>query len=29
MFLWAATDCPTEDLDGQVVDLRSWKKATR
>ncbi|AUV82825.1 short-chain dehydrogenase [Salinigranum rubrum] len=29
MFLWAATDCPTEDLDGQVVDLRAWKKATR
>jgi NAD(P)-dependent dehydrogenase (short-subunit alcohol dehydrogenase family) len=29
MFLWAATDCPTADLDGQVVDLRTWKKATR
>jgi NAD(P)-dependent dehydrogenase (short-subunit alcohol dehydrogenase family) len=29
MFLWAATDCPTDDLDGQVVDLRAWKKATR
>lgn len=29
MFLWAATDCPAEDLDGQVVDLRAWKKATR
>ncbi len=29
MFLWAATDCPTEDLDGQIVDLRAWKKATR
>jgi NAD(P)-dependent dehydrogenase (short-subunit alcohol dehydrogenase family) len=29
MFLWAATDCPTEDLDGQIVDLRTWKQATR
>ncbi|WP_136589302.1 SDR family oxidoreductase [Salinigranum halophilum] len=29
MFLWAATDCPAADLDGQVVDLRTWKKATR
>jgi NAD(P)-dependent dehydrogenase (short-subunit alcohol dehydrogenase family) len=29
MFLWAATDCPAADLDGQVVDLRAWKKATR
>ena len=29
MFLWAATDCLAEDLDGAVVDLRTWKKATR
>jgi NAD(P)-dependent dehydrogenase (short-subunit alcohol dehydrogenase family) len=29
MFLWAATDCPAGDLDGAVVDLRAWKKATR
>jgi NAD(P)-dependent dehydrogenase (short-subunit alcohol dehydrogenase family) len=29
MFLWAATDCPAADLDGEVVDLRAWKKATR
>ena len=29
MFLWAVTDCPAEDLDGAIVDLRAWKKATR
>jgi NAD(P)-dependent dehydrogenase (short-subunit alcohol dehydrogenase family) len=29
MFVWAATDCPTADLDGEVVDLRAWKGATR
>ena len=29
MFVWAATDCPAEDLDGQVVGLREWKAATR
>jgi NAD(P)-dependent dehydrogenase (short-subunit alcohol dehydrogenase family) len=29
MFLWAATDCPAEDLDGEIIDLRTWKKATR
>jgi NAD(P)-dependent dehydrogenase (short-subunit alcohol dehydrogenase family) len=29
MFLWAATDCPADDLDGEVVDLRAWKQATR
>jgi NAD(P)-dependent dehydrogenase (short-subunit alcohol dehydrogenase family) len=29
MFLWAATDCPAEELDGELVDLRTWKKATR
>jgi NAD(P)-dependent dehydrogenase (short-subunit alcohol dehydrogenase family) len=29
MFPWAATDCPPEDLDGETVDLRAWKKATR
>jgi NAD(P)-dependent dehydrogenase (short-subunit alcohol dehydrogenase family) len=29
MFRWAATECPPEDLDGQVVGLREWKSATR
>jgi NAD(P)-dependent dehydrogenase (short-subunit alcohol dehydrogenase family) len=29
MFRWVATDCPAEDLDGEVVDLRAWKTATR
>jgi NAD(P)-dependent dehydrogenase (short-subunit alcohol dehydrogenase family) len=29
MFQWAATDCPAEDLDGTVVDLKAWKQATR
>ena len=29
MFMWAATECPDEDLDGEIVDLRAWKKATR
>jgi NAD(P)-dependent dehydrogenase (short-subunit alcohol dehydrogenase family) len=29
MFVWAATDCAAEDLDGAVVDLKSWKRATR
>jgi len=29
MFVWAATECPDEDLDGDRVDLRAWKKATR
>lgn len=29
MFRWAAIDCPADDLDGQIVDLAAWKKATR
>ncbi|MFD1646483.1 SDR family oxidoreductase [Haloarchaeobius litoreus] len=29
MFVWAATDCPAEDIDGAVVGLREWKQATR
>ncbi|MFC4408692.1 SDR family oxidoreductase [Haloarchaeobius iranensis] len=29
MFVWAATDCPGEDVDGAVVGLREWKSATR
>ncbi|NHN41316.1 SDR family oxidoreductase [Halorubellus sp. JP-L1] len=29
LFVWAATDCPADDLDGQVVGLREWKQATR
>ena len=29
MFLWAATECPVDDLDGEIVDLRAWKQATR
>ena len=29
MFRWAALECPAGDLDGSVVDLRQWKKATR
>jgi len=29
MFLWAADDCPADDLDGGRVDLRAWKQATR
>lgn len=29
MFVWAATDCPAGDLDGQVVGLKKWKRATR
>lgn len=26
---WAATEVPAEDLNGEVLDLRAWKKATR
>lgn len=26
MFVWAATECPAEELDGSVVDLRDWKR---
>jgi 3-oxoacyl-[acyl-carrier protein] reductase len=29
LFHWAATEAPAEDLDGGVLDLRAWKKATR
>jgi len=29
MFHWAAVEAPAEDLDGEVLDLRAWKKATR
>jgi NAD(P)-dependent dehydrogenase (short-subunit alcohol dehydrogenase family) len=28
-FVWAATEAPAEDLDGEIVDLRAWKSATR
>jgi 3-oxoacyl-[acyl-carrier protein] reductase len=29
MFVWAATDIGGEDLDGDVLDLRAWRQATR
>lgn len=29
MFVWAATDLDATDLDGSVVDLRAWRRATR
>jgi 3-oxoacyl-[acyl-carrier protein] reductase len=29
MFHWAAMAAPADDLDGAVVDLRTWKQATR
>jgi NAD(P)-dependent dehydrogenase (short-subunit alcohol dehydrogenase family) len=29
MFVWAATDVEPGDLDGEIVDLRAWRKATR
>lgn len=29
MFRWAALECPAEELDGEIVDLRKWKQATR
>lgn len=29
LFVWAATACPAEELDGGVVSLRDWKRATR
>jgi NAD(P)-dependent dehydrogenase (short-subunit alcohol dehydrogenase family) len=29
MFVWAATDCDAEDLDGERLDLRAWRQATR
>jgi NAD(P)-dependent dehydrogenase (short-subunit alcohol dehydrogenase family) len=28
-FLWSATEASPEDVDGQRVDLKAWKKATR
>jgi 3-oxoacyl-[acyl-carrier protein] reductase len=28
-FLWAATDAPAAEIDGEVVDLRTWRAATR
>ncbi len=29
LFVWAGTDCPAEDLDGEIVTLREWRVATR
>lgn len=29
LFRWAALECPTEELDGEIVGLREWKRATR
>ncbi|KAB1187882.1 MULTISPECIES: SDR family NAD(P)-dependent oxidoreductase [Haloferax] len=29
MFVWAATEADPADLDGTIVDLKAWKKATR
>ncbi len=29
MFVWAATDCDPSTLDGGIVDLKTWKQATR
>ncbi|SDF08993.1 SDR family NAD(P)-dependent oxidoreductase [Halorientalis regularis] len=29
MFRWAATDATAEDLDGGILDLQAWKRATR
>lgn len=29
MFVWAATDCDAENLDGETLDLRAWRQATR
>ncbi|WP_158055796.1 SDR family oxidoreductase [Halorussus halophilus] len=28
LFLWAATNAPTDELDGEVVGLKAWKQAT-
>ena len=28
-FVWAATDAPAEEVDGEVVDLKVWRAATR
>lgn len=29
MFVWAASEATAEEIDGERVDLRSWKRATR
>ena len=29
LFRWAALECPAEELDGEIVGLREWKRATR
>jgi len=29
MFRWAALECPSEKIDGGIVGLREWKRATR
>ncbi|AGB14714.1 short-chain alcohol dehydrogenase [Halovivax ruber XH-70] len=29
LFRWAALECPPEELDGEIVGLREWKRATR
>ncbi|WP_128905444.1 SDR family oxidoreductase [Halorubrum amylolyticum] len=29
LFVWAATEAPAEDLDGERLGLREWKEATR
>lgn len=29
LFIWAATEAPAEDLDGERIGLREWKTATR
>jgi NAD(P)-dependent dehydrogenase (short-subunit alcohol dehydrogenase family) len=29
MFVWAAQEAPSEEFDGEVLDLKAWKRATR
>jgi hypothetical protein len=29
MFRWAATEAKASEIDGEIVDLRAWKRATR
>jgi hypothetical protein len=29
MYLWAATELPAEEFDGEIVGLKEWKRATR
>ena len=29
LFVWAGTNCPAEELDGEIVTLREWRVATR